>query len=161
MKPLWRISEHADLAGLGGEKGSARWHTAAPGKRIVYLAEHPAVSLLETIVNLKGNPQFFPESFRLIKVSVAEDVSVIVLAPDLLVENWRESYDETRSIGDHWLSQGDSALLAVPSVPSPESTNYLFNPSHRDAGSLTIQWHKRIKYDKRLFHFSTLPSPPG
>lgn len=155
MRVLWRISEYADLVGLGGEKGSARWHTAALGKRVVYLAEHPAVSLLETIVNLKGNPQFFPESFQLIRISVAEGVSTVVLAPDQLSENWRENYEETRSLGDSWLSQGESALLAVPSVPSPESTNYLFNPLYRDAGNITIEWHKRIKYDKRLFQFST------
>jgi RES domain-containing protein len=145
------------LAGFGGEKGSARWHTAAPGKRIVYLAEHPAASLLETLVNLKGNPQFFPESFRLLKVKAAENVSMLMLAPELLSENWRDNKDETRSLGDRWLNERHSALLAVPSAPSPESTNYLLNPLHQEAEGVAIEWYKRIKYDKRLFHFSTEP----
>ena len=39
MNVLWRISARRDLEGLGGEKADGRWHTAARGKRIVYLAE--------------------------------------------------------------------------------------------------------------------------
>jgi hypothetical protein len=42
--------------------------------------------------------------------------------------------------------------LAVPSAPSPESLNYLFNPLHPDAKGVAIEWCKWIKYDKRLFH---------
>ncbi len=41
---LWRISNHDDLVGLGGEKADGRWHSAARGKRIVYLSEHPALA---------------------------------------------------------------------------------------------------------------------
>ena len=60
--------------------------------------------------------------------------------------------NQTKSIGDSWLAGGDSALLAVPSVPSPESVNYLFNPLHLDAKGVEIEWCRWIKYDKRLFH---------
>jgi hypothetical protein len=28
----------------------------------------------------------------------------------------------------------------------------LFNPRHRAAGGLTVDWHRRIAWDKRLFH---------
>ena len=147
---LWRISNHGDLAGLGGEKTSGRWHTAARGKRIVYLSEHPAVALIEALANLKGDPQLFPDTYQLIRINVAESVSRE--APLILSKNWREDLVETRSRGDSWLSEGRSALLAVPSGPSPESLNYLFNPLHTDARGLAIEWHKRIGYDRRLFH---------
>ena len=43
-------------------------------------------------------------------------------------------------------------ITEVPSVPSPESVNYLFNPLHPDAKGVAIEWCKWIKYDKRLFH---------
>lgn len=159
MMLLWRISAHGELSGLGGEKWHGRWHTAAPGKRIVYLSEHPAVALLETLVNLKGDPQFFPRKFRLMKLNVRGDVSANSLAPKLLSENWHEEIDETRSLGDAWLASGESALLAVPAAPAPESLNYLFNPLHSEAKGVAIEWHKAIAYDQRLFHFH-LPKHP-
>ncbi|MGH7819352.1 MAG: RES family NAD+ phosphorylase, partial [Candidatus Binatia bacterium] len=44
---LWRISNHSELKGIGGLRASGRWHTA--GRPIVYLAEHPALCLLEVL----------------------------------------------------------------------------------------------------------------
>jgi RES domain-containing protein len=154
MKLLWRISSHCDFEGLGGERTDGRWHTAARGKRIVYLSEHPALALVEALANLKGNPKLFPESFQLMKVAVVGN-----LAADVMPDNlpWRDNLTQTRSIGDSWLVRGDSALLAVPSVPSPESTNYLLNPLHPDAKELAIEWCKWIGYDKRLFHLHRAP----
>jgi len=84
---LWRISNHGDLAGLGGEKTSGRWHTAARGKRIVYLSEHPAVALIEALANLKGDPKLFPDTFQLIRISVADSVSRE--AVNIHSNNWR------------------------------------------------------------------------
>lgn len=156
MRPLWRISRHHDLEGLGGEKASGRWHTAARGKRIIYFSEHPALALVEVLVNLKGNPKLFPDFYQLVKVEVDDSVSAEALSPDSLSEKWREEISETQSIGDAWLSKISSALLAVPSAPSPESLNYLFNPLHPDAKGLAIEWCKWIGYDKRLFHLHEL-----
>jgi RES domain-containing protein len=151
---LWRISNHGDLTGLGGVKTNGRWHTAARGKRIVYLSEHPALALIEALANLKGNPLLFPDTFQLIRISVADSVSGDALPANALSNRWRDDIPETQLAGDSWLANGRSALLAVPSGPSPESLNYLLNPLHADARGLTVEWHKRIGYDKRLFHVS-------
>jgi RES domain-containing protein len=152
---LWRVSSHSDLAGLGGEKTDGRWHTAARGKRFVYLSEHPALALIEALANLQGDPKLFPDTYQLIKVTVAGNVSMETLAANLLSIQWRENLPETRSTGDAWLAKGRSALLAVPSAPSPESLNFLFNPLHGEARRLAVEWHKRIAWDKRLFHAAT------
>jgi RES domain-containing protein len=151
LTSLWRISNHGDLAGLGGEKLTARWHTAAPGKRIVYLAEHPAAALIENLVHLKGHPQFFPRDFQLLRISVADRVSLSSL-DQALPDDWRENQKLTRSLGDAWLRSGSYALFKVPSAVCPESFNYLFNPLHGEASWIAIQWSKRIVYDRRLFH---------
>jgi RES domain-containing protein len=151
---LWRISNHCDLQGLGGEKCDGRWHTVARGKRIVYLSEHPALALLETLANLKGNPMLFPDSYQLLKVTTRDNVRVGSLRADQLQDNWRDNMNQTRSIGDSWLATGDAALLAVPSIPSPESINYLLNPLHHDAEAVKVEWCRRIEYDNRLFHFA-------
>jgi RES domain-containing protein len=151
---LWRISNHGDLAGLSGEKTNGRWHTAARGKRIVYLSEHPAVAPIEAPANLKGDPKLLPDTYELIRISVAESVSKETLDAAIFSNRWREDIPEAGSAGDPWLANRSSALLAVLSAPSPESLNYLFNPLHVDARGLAIEWHKKIGYDKRLFHLS-------
>jgi RES domain-containing protein len=154
LRTLWRISNHGDIEGLGGEKTDGRWHRAARGKRIVYLSEHPALALIETLVNLKGNPKLFPDTYQLMKIRVADSVASESLDPNILRDNWRENSGETRLAGDAWLARGSSALLAVPSAPLPDSLNHLFNPLHADARGLVIEWCKRIEYDKRLFRAS-------
>ena len=148
---LWRISNYVDLTGLGGERSSGRWHTAAHGKRIVYLTEHPAVALLETIANLHGDPELFPDDFQLLKIEAPDTIAIGTAKPP---NPHKATSLATRSFGDAWLAAGSTALLRVPSVPSPESWNYLLNPLHPDAAQLKIQWAKHIAYDKRLFHLS-------
>lgn len=148
---LWRISNHADLSGLGGERSDGRWHTSARGKRIVYLSEHPALALIESLANLKGDPKLFPATYQLMRISVADSVSREALDTNILSNDWSEDIARTRSAGDDWLAGRRSALLAVPSGPAPESLNYLFNPLHADARGLAMAWQKRVAYDKRLF----------
>lgn len=151
MIPAWRISIHSDLNGLGGERGDGRWHTAAPAKRIVYLSEHPAVAVLESLVNLKGDPRFFPPTYQLLKISIVDGVSIAALPHEALPANWREDVNQTRALGDTWLAKRESALLAVPSAPSPESTNYVLNPLHPEAKGVTVDWVRQLRYDRRLF----------
>jgi RES domain-containing protein len=150
LRTLWRLSNYNDLKGIGGEKLSGRWHTRASGRRIVYLSEHPALALIETLVNLKGTPKLLPNRYQLIKVTVQESVSTNLLDVAKLAPNWRDDLAATRPLGDGWLA-GGTALLGVPSVPCPEALNFLFNPLHKDAPGVAVEWSKWIEYDKRLF----------
>ncbi len=149
---LWRISRHDDLTGLGGERSDGRWHTAAKGKRIVYLSEHPAVALLEVLANLKGNPRLFPDAYRLMKIAAPE--SLLAADIDDPPDDWRDRPHTTRALGDAWLAERQSTLLRVPSAPSPASWNYLLNPLHSDARLLQIEWTRWVSYNRRLFHLA-------
>ena len=156
---LWRISRHDDLQGLGGELAGGRWHTPAKGKRIVYLSEHPALALIEVLANLKGNPRLFPDAYRLMKIDIHPKVWSATEQASPLLDDWRDTLEPTRALGDAWLAARTSALLRVPSAPSPESFNYLLNPLHPDAQTLDIDWTRWITYDKRLFHLHDDPRP--
>jgi RES domain-containing protein len=151
VRALWRISNHADLVGLGGERADGRWHSAGRGRRIVYLSEHPALALVEVLANLKGNPKLFPESYQMLRVEVAEGVSPRTVAVDSLAEHWPEDVRGTRAVGDAWLEAGESAVLWVPSAVAPESWNVLLNALHPEARLVTVAWARRVAYDKRLF----------
>jgi RES domain-containing protein len=151
---LWRISKFASLAGLGAELSSGRWHRAAEGKRIVYLSEHPAVALLENLANLGAPSEILPDTFQLLKVSGSDAPSIDELTSAQRASIRPDELYFTQSIGDAWLASQSSALLRVPSIPSPESWNYLLNPHHPDAYNLRVQWARHITYDRRLFHLS-------
>jgi RES domain-containing protein len=154
---LWRISIRCDLEGLGGEYSDGRWHTAAPGKRLVYLSEHPALALLETLVNMRGEPNQIPSTFQLLKVIVPERIVTKELDRMQLRINWDRSRAATQTFGDTWLAEAKSALLRIPAAPAPESWNYLLNPLHPEASLIEIDWCRRITYDNRLLGFRERP----
>jgi RES domain-containing protein len=151
---FWRISNYPDLTGYGAELSSGRWHTAAEGKRVIYLAEHPAVALVENLANLRGDARFFQEHFQLLKISSQGKTASRTLTPAQLTGLDTKDLATTQVIGNAWLAARQSALLRVPSIPSPESWNYLLNPSHPDAASLKLDWARHIAYDNRLFRLT-------
>jgi len=148
---LWRISDHASLSGDGGLFASARWHSR--GKRIVYLADHPASALLEVIVHLEVRAESLPDGFQLLKIDIPDDL--VVDQPDKreLPAGWRERVSLTQEIGDVWLNAGSTALLRVPSAIVPETYNYLLNPGHAHATRIVIASAIRAAFDSRLMAF--------
>ena len=147
---VWRISNYLELSGQGGLRAAARWHHA--GKPIVYTANSPASALLEMLVHLELNDfEYLPSSYRLLKIQVPDGVSIAEVDESNLDANWQSLTDMTRAIGDKWLSELSSALLAVPSAIVPHTNNYLLNPAHRDAKKIKVKSHGSYPFDFRLF----------
>lgn len=150
MATLWRISNYADLEGVGGEKFASRW--ASMGRRIVYLAESPASALLEVLVHLELEPDEIPTHFQLLEIQSADDIQVRDLMP-LADANWREQIGNTRKIGDQWLTSLETPLARVPSAIVPRTWNLLLNPIHPDAKNAHVVSAVRERFDVRLFRF--------
>ncbi len=146
LKELWRISRHRDLNGEGGLRAPGRWHLR--GHPIVYLAETPAGALLETCVHTSAND--VPASFTLLRIAVAQGVSIESIDPTTLARNWIAHVDVTREAGSTWLRSSRSALLRVPSALVPETFNVLLNPLHRDAGLVQIESAYAYPFDQRI-----------
>ena len=148
---LWRVSNHAGLSGDGGLYASGRWH--ARGRRVVYLADHPASALLEVMVHLEIDTQDFPSHYQLLGVEVPDNIAATALDENELPTDWREQTTLTRARGDAWISGATSALLRVPSAIVPASTNSLLNPVHPDAARISIGSALRVAFDPRLMAF--------
>ncbi len=147
---VWRISNYLELSGQGGLRAAARWHNA--GKSIVYTASSPASALLEVLVHLELNDfEYLPSSYRLLKIEVPDEVAVVEIDERNLDANWCKQSEMTRAIGDEWLRDLSSALLAVPSAIVPHTKNYLLNPAHRDAKQIKVKSHGSYPFDFRLF----------
>lgn len=144
---LWRISNHADLSGLGGMYRSGRWHHA--GLPVVYLAESPALALLEVLVNFDLTPDELPADYQLLEVDCAS-VGALSVDDGQLGDELADRRSLTQRVGSEWLVGCASALLKVPSVVAPKSWNYLLNPRHPDAAHAAIRSLTRHPFDRRL-----------
>jgi RES domain-containing protein len=145
---LWRILNHASLSGDGGLYASGRWH--ARGRRVVYLADHPASALLEVMVHLEIDAEDIPRDYQLLAVDVPDGVAMT--SPGL-PDNWRDQAAGTQALGDAWLREAATALLHIPSAIVPDASNYLLNPAHADAARIAIAAARRAAFDPRLMAF--------
>lgn len=139
---VWRISEFADLDGLGGLKTPGRWHLQ--GRAIVYTAEHAALAILEALVHLEVAS--VPPALQLLKIRIPGDLPTTEWAGSPLP-------DEKRSAawGDAWLRDAATPLARVPSVIAPGAANILINPAHPASADIAIVDKSRHPWDRRLF----------
>jgi len=145
---LWRVSNYADLQGAGGLKTAARWHNK--GIPVVYLAESPALAMLEILVHFDMEPDEVPDHYQLLEVEYDGRKGMSRLDESALPANWRANIPLTRGFGDKWLTGFSSAVLRVPSVIVPHSYNYLLNPRHPAASAAQIVAVHKHPFDSRL-----------
>ncbi len=146
---LWRISNYADLKGVGGLRAPGRWHHA--GQPVVYLAEHPALSLLEILVHMEiASVGQLPDGYQLLRVQVDEDLPIAEIADTDVPSDWRQNPEWTRGAGTEWLQTETTAVLKVPSAVVPFAHNFLLNPVHPAADAVQIVEAMHVKHDSRI-----------
>ncbi|RJF90814.1 RES family NAD+ phosphorylase [Sphingomonas cavernae] len=140
---VWRISEHADLDGVGGTIVGGRWHSK--GRPIVYAADSSALAMLEVLVHLEV--ETMPAPFQLMRIAFDDGLAATEWPENRLPRDIAES----RAWGDTWLKTAETPVARVPSVIAPDGTNWLLNPLHPAARSARILAKSRWPWDKRLF----------
>jgi RES domain-containing protein len=145
---LYRVSNYADLTGRGGELADGRWHTRQQGRRVVYLADHPALCLLETIVHVERDDEM-PDTYQLLSVEIPDHL-IEPVDSSLFTLDWQTNIAITQSIGNTWLSESTRAGLLVPSVIVPVGKNCLLNPLVPEIANVKPQVVGRFPFDKRL-----------
>jgi len=105
--------------------------------------------MLEVLVHLEVDPEDLPENLRLMRVEVTEQVCQFAYQP-ALPDDWRDRKEVTQQVGTAWLARVDSALMRVPSAIMPHTHNWLLNPRHPQAETLSLVV-ETLKLDSRLF----------
>jgi RES domain-containing protein len=151
MASGWRIVRasrvKAAFTGEGPRRYGARWNS--PGVRVVYVSEHQSTAALEVFAN---RTPFIPdEQYKAFQLEWPDDLTETVSLKQL-PENWRihPASVETREIGDRWIKEERSAVLALPSAVSPADTNFLLNPEHPDFKRIRIAPPIDFEFDQRL-----------
>jgi RES domain-containing protein len=151
MPSGWRIqkAQYADTAfsGEGARQYRGRWHS--PGVPVVYLSSHQSLAALEVLVRTR--PLTPAEEYVLIGAEWDDKLMETCRASDLPAQ-WRTAppVPETIAIGNQWLREARSAVLAVPSAIIPAEMNYLLNPEHPDFRSIRIGKPVPFDFDPRL-----------
>ena len=150
MPQAWRIvkAKHAATAfsGDGAAKTGGRWNSR--GVPVVYASSTKSLAALETLVHL--NP---PVPFKYVAFRLQFDDTLIENVPlNRLPADWRVDPPppSTKAIGDAWLREVRSAVLALPSVIVPGELNYLLNPAHPAFKKISISKPERFAFDPRL-----------
>jgi RES domain-containing protein len=146
---LWRISNYANLDGVGGLYVSGRWHTK--GYPVVYCTLNPSTALLEILVHIEIDSEDRPERFQVLKIEGPDTLSLERIEANALPADWANDLTVTQSVGDRWLSEERSLLLEVPSVLVPETWNVLVNPQHSEIKLLKIAMQYEHAFDARFF----------
>jgi RES domain-containing protein len=150
MLEAWRIVKRrqapAAFTGDGAARTGGRWNSR--GVSVVYTSSTQALAALETLVHL--NPPVLFE-YIAIRIQFPEEL-VETLPTTSLPRNWRTEPPppSTKAIGDAWVWEGRSAILALPSVIIAKELNYLINPAHPGFKTITIGKREPFSFDPRL-----------
>ena len=149
MPEAWRIlkEKHAATAFTGEDaaKTGGRWNSR--GVAVVYTSSTKSLATLESLVHL--NP---PVLFKYVAMDVEFDDALVEIFPvKNLPVDWRTEPPppSTKAIGDTWVREARSAVLALPSVITGE-INYLLNPAYPDFKKLSIGKPEPFDFDPRL-----------
>jgi RES domain-containing protein len=150
MAAGWRIvpeaHAHDAFIGEGAKLYGGRWNS--PRVAIVYGSQHKSLAALELLVHRDSRR---PNRFKTFFFQFPESLVEAVLLRDL-PGDWRQEPPppSTQQIGDAWVRESRSAVLAVPSIIIPEELNYLLNPVHPDFEKITIGKPQNFAFDARL-----------
>jgi RES domain-containing protein len=151
MASAWRIvrASRANTAftGEGPWRYGGRWNS--PGVRVVYVSEHQSTAAFEVFANRV--PFILDEKYKAFHLEWPGSLTEI-FPTKKLPSNWRISPPpaETMEIGDLWIQEKRSTVLALPSAISPADTNFLLNPEHPDFKRIRIHSPIDFDFDPRL-----------
>lgn len=150
-RTAWRIvhRRHARRAWSGGgaARYGGRWN--GRGTRVVYTASSRPLAILELLVHLDEAAAL--AGWVLIPATFDERL-LTRLDPKALPARWWTSPPPAacQGLGDDWVREAPSALLAVPSAVVRNEENYLLNPAHAAFGRIEIGAAEPFTLDRRL-----------
>lgn len=126
-----------------------RWNSLHT--RLVYTAESRALATLEVAVHLDLS-QDLPLDRYYVEIEIPDDLLLLEVRFDDLPSGWDAKPPSilTQIIGDDFVAQGEAAVLKVPSSIVPQESNFLINPNHPDAKSITVKSSFPMIFDPRI-----------
>jgi RES domain-containing protein len=148
---VWRIASvtHGAFDGEGARRYGSRW--TPRGFPAVFASATLSLAALERFVH--SDPDLGPEALVAIAVDVGADVAIESLRIADLPRDWR-TYPAPPTlalIGERWLRESRTAVLAIPSVVIPHERNFILNPRHAEFPMMTMGSAEAFSFDPRMW----------
>ena len=150
MGRAWRIVKEKHVATAFSGKGAAdsggRWNSR--NVAVVYASISKSLAALECLVHLCP-----PFSFTYAAICVEFDEALVETFPlTKAPKNWQiePPPPSTQQIGNLWVREARSAVLALPSIIIPSESNFLINPNHPDFNKIFIGKPEPFVFNSRL-----------
>lgn len=103
---------------------------------------------LEVLVNAGE----LADDYVITPVEVPDNINVTSMPAETLPSGWNaaEPTEGSRNVGKDWVTELQSAVLAVPSVLIPHEYNYLLNPHHADFAKIRFLAPEPFSFDDRF-----------
>ncbi len=148
---VYRLSKgkyHTDLSGKGAEMYGGRWNSK--GTPLLYTSQSRALAFAEISMHMPLG--IVPKDYFLISIQIPDTASMQQLSETDMPVDWRSNphSDSTQQIGDVFVSALKHQVLRVPSAVVPGDFNYLVNPLHPKANTITIADVEPFEFDSRF-----------
>ncbi len=93
-----------------------------------------------------------PPDFWLVHIEISDDLYCEVMKEADLPTNWKvfPHSENTKAIGDDFVSMNKAAVLKVPSAVVQGEANFVLNPHHESFHRIEIIDSEPFEFDKRL-----------
>jgi len=137
-----------DLSGNGAAIAGGRWNPV--GMPALYTSLNAATAVLEVRVHASGIPP--AGNLFLVELEIPDHLVDEGYEP-VLPADWTALPIPASTVdaGRHWLMQGTSVAMKVPSVVCPADWNLILNPLHSDYHELKVIHQEAFGLDPRLF----------
>ncbi len=106
--------------------------------------------MVEYFVHLDADD--IPDDLVLVRAEVPDGVPRISVTAKQLPADWRYTPAPAAltQIGDHFVHEGKSCILIVPSAIAPSESNWLINPAHPAFSKIRVHPDEQFTYDPRF-----------
>lgn len=127
---------------------AARWNPNDVD--MIYTASSRSLACLENVVH--RNQLGLNLAFNVMTIEVPDNLKITTIALNTLKPDW-SNFNQmrfTQTIGENWIKEQKTAILAVPSSIIEEEFNYLINPKHEDFGAIKLIRSLPFVFDQRI-----------
>jgi RES domain-containing protein len=127
---------------------AARWNPN--DVEMIYTASSRSLACLENVVH--RNQIGLTMAFNIMTIKLPDNISISHIKITDLPPDWQDfnQMSLTQHIGEKWIMEKKSAILAVPSSIIDEEINYLINPGHDDFKKIKLVKTMPFAFDQRI-----------